>query len=70
MGNKRTEQEKLVLTNYEWDLLVKHLSSILSKTKYLKNKNSSANLRDVKTEQIIDKTFECLKIIKYKIYEG
>ena len=60
------EQEKLVLSNYEWDLLCKHLSSILSKTKYLKDKKSSANLRNVKTDQIIDKTFECLKIIKYK----
>jgi tRNA C32,U32 (ribose-2'-O)-methylase TrmJ len=61
------EQEKLVLTNKEWDLLIKHLSSILSKTKYLKDKKSSANLRNVKTDQIIDKTFECLKIIKYKV---
>ncbi len=61
------EEEKLVLTNKEWNLLIKHLSSILSKTKYLKNKKSSANLRDIKTDQIIDKTFECLKIVKYEI---
>ena len=69
MGNKRTEQEKLVLTNYEWDLLVKHLSSILSKTKYLKNPKSSANLRTEKTEQILEKVFECLKLVGYRIVE-
>ena len=61
------EEEKLVLTNKEWNFLIKNLSSILSKTKYLKNKKSSANLRDIKKDQIIDKTFECLKIVKYEI---
>jgi hypothetical protein len=65
MENKRTEQEKLVLDNYEWDLLVKQLSSIVSKSKILL-KNPRPEETVVKIEQILNKAMKCLEIIKYK----
>ena len=66
MKNKRTEQEKLVLTNYEWDLLVKHISSIVSKANILIERPLSPKASIAKTEQILDKALECFDIIKYK----
>lgn len=65
MENKRTEQEKLVLDNYEWDLLVKQLSSIVNKSKILL-KNPRPEETVVKIEQILNKAMKCLEIIKYK----
>ena len=61
----KKEQEKLVLDNYEWDLLIKKLSSILSKSEILL-RTDNVNVKKVKTEQIKEKTLECLDIIKYK----
>ena len=61
----KTEQKKLTLSNYEWALLIKQLSSIVSKSKILL-KNPSPEETVIKTEQILDKATECLEIIKYK----
>ena len=65
MENKRTEQEKLILDNYEWDLLIKQLSSIVSKSEILL-RTDNVNVKKVKTEQIKEKALECLNIVKYK----
>jgi len=61
----KTEQKKLTLSNYEWALLIKQLSSIVSKSKILL-KNPRPEETVIKTEQILDKATECLEIIKYK----
>lgn len=61
----KTEQKKLTLSNYEWTLLIKQISSILSKSKILL-KNPRPEETVIKTEQILDKARECLEIIKYK----
>jgi len=58
--------KKLVLTNKEWDLLIKKLSSIVSKANILIEKPLSPRVRVAKTEQILDKALECLEVIKYK----
>jgi hypothetical protein len=57
------EQEKLVLTNYEWDLLIKKLSSILSKARIIQEGRDS---KIKKSKEITQKALECLDLIKYK----
>ena len=64
MKNKRTEQEKLVLNNYEWDLLVKKLSSIVNKVGKMESNNPHQTTH--KAKQIKIKALECLEIVKYK----
>lgn len=59
------EQEKLILDNYKWDLLIKQLSSIVSKSEILL-RTDNVNVKKVKTEQIKEKALECLNIVKYK----
>tara|TARA_B100001094_G_C17647479_1_gene537992 strand:- start:7 stop:324 length:318 start_codon:yes stop_codon:yes gene_type:complete len=66
---KMLEEYHKYKKNKELNLLIRNLSSILSKTKYLKNPKSSANLRTEKTEQILEKVFECLKLVGYRIVE-
>jgi len=63
----KTEQEKLVLPKEDWDLLVKKLSSIVSKAVKLKKESQWVPSRTHKSvEQIQDKAIECLDIINYK----
>jgi len=64
--HKTKKMKKLVLTNKEWDLLIKKLSSIVSKANILIEKPLSPRVRVAKTEQILDKALECLEVVKYK----
>lgn len=66
MENKRTEQEKLVLDNYEWDLLVKQLSSIVNKATKIQTISKHPTLYRKQGQLIKIKALECLNIIKYK----
>lgn len=63
----KTEQEKLTLSKEDWDLLIKKLSSIVSKAVKLKKESQWVPSRTNKSvEQIQDKALECLDIIKHK----
>ena len=48
------------------DLLIKHISSIVSKANILIKQPLSPKARVAKTEQILDKALECFDIIKQK----
>lgn len=48
------------------DLLIKHISSIVSKANILIERPLSPKARIAKTEQILDKALECFDIIKHK----
>ena len=61
----KTEQEKLVITNYEWDLLVKKLSSIVSKAAKMETMSKHPTLYKKQGEQIKIKALACLDIINY-----
>ena len=60
------KQKELTLINKDWDLLIKKLSSIVSKANILIEKPLSPRVRLSKTEQILDKALECLEVVKYK----
>ena len=63
----KTEQEKLVLSNYEWALLIKQISSIVNKADKLKEGSMWTPSRTKKkAERIKEMGLECLEIIKYK----
>ena len=60
----KTEQEKLNLPKEDWDLLVKKLSSIVSKAALMEINNPHQTTH--KAKQIKEKALECLDIIKTK----
>lgn len=62
------EQEKLNLSKEDWDLLIKKLSSIVSKAATLSDRSKLTERKDRlrKAEQIKEKALECLDIIKTK----
>jgi hypothetical protein len=47
----------------EQDLLIKHISSIVSKANILIEKPLSPKARVAKTQQILDKALECLLLV-------
>lgn len=61
-------KKELTLSSSEWNLLIKKLGSILSKTEILLRTDApvTANTRKIKTEQIKQKALECFDIIKPK----
>ena len=63
----KTEQEKIVLSKEDWDLLVKKLGSIISKSAKMEAMKSNSSTTGIsKPSQIKEKALECLDIIKYK----
>lgn len=58
------EQKKLSLSNKEWNILIKKISSIVNKAIILENTVPPQVKK--KIEQIKEKGLECLTIIKYK----
>ncbi len=63
----KTEQEKLTLSKEDWDLLVKKLGSIISKSAKMEAmRPNSSTTRISQPSQIKEKALECLDIIKHK----
>jgi len=60
----KTEQKNVTLPKEDWDLLVKKLSSIVSKAAKMESNNPHQTVH--KAKQIKEKALECLDIVKYK----
>lgn len=60
----KTEQEKLVLSNYEWAVLIKKISSMVNKA--IKIEEHATPQPALKGKRIKEMGLECLEIIKYK----
>ena len=66
-NEKGIQKEGLTLPNYEWDLLVKKLSSIVSKAAKMELLRSNSSATKIRPHsQIKDKALECLDIIKHR----